>query len=127
MGNYSVRTTNVLKNAGLTDVAAKKMRYQEIVDLPNSAPAVARELLWAEQCYGMSEAELTLSVDNAMFTNDRGMIAMSILSDVQELMLRATPENLELARQWVNKAKWIISQRLVDPIYMEEESVSFND
>ena len=127
MGNYSVRTTNVLKNAGLTDVAAKKMRYQEIVDLPNSAPAVARELLWAEQCYGMSEEELTHSVDNAMFTNDRGMIAMSILSDVQELMLRATPENLELARQWVNKAKWIISQRLVDPIYMEEESVSFND
>ena len=42
-----------------------------------------------------------------------GLWAMSILSDVQELVSRnPTDDDLELARQWINKAKhWIHEAR----------------
>jgi hypothetical protein len=44
---------------------------------------------------------------------DPGMWAMSILSDVQEIISRRyDPTSLERARQWINKAKyWIDAQR----------------
>lgn len=37
-----------------------------------------------------------------------GLYAMSILSDVQEILV--TTGDIETARQWINKAKFFISQ-----------------
>lgn len=42
-------------------------------------------------------------------TSGWGMLAMAILSDAQEVMARG---DVETARQFVNKAKWVIADRV---------------
>lgn len=56
--------------------------------------------------------------DVGRFYRSNKMAAMSILSDVQEII---NPESewgghsLEEARQWINKAKYLISKEFDDP------------
>jgi len=65
---------------------------------------------WALQCYGMSEAELESQIESGLnWYGSKAFLMMSMLSDVQELMARATPANLETARQRVNCIKRMLS------------------
>jgi hypothetical protein len=41
-----------------------------------------------------------------------GLYAMAILSDVQELLCAGNHVPLDRCRQWINRAKWFISQDL---------------
>ena len=135
--NLSVRTTAVLKRASLTLKEAVKMSLQDLAKLPNSSLLCAHEVKshatveddrpgWEFQCYGMEESALRRMVDKpclgATITPPQ-MIAMSILSDVQELIANGqefmggtqkSPPVFETARQYINRAKWIINERLVD-------------
>jgi|TARA_Y100000034_G_scaffold125487_1_gene175098 hypothetical protein len=53
-------------------------------------------------------------IDNAVASAISGprMMAMSLLSDAQELQAMQTPASLESARQFINKAKYIITEHL---------------
>ncbi len=67
---------------------------------------------WEMQCYGVREETLKTMVEDGKKLGSVRMIAMSMLSDAQEMIER----NLnEIARQEINKAKWIISTYLKDP------------
>lgn len=74
-----------------------------------------QQLEWQLQCYGCYEAELTdyqpyWNEDYKCFVvniMDAELFVMSILSDVQEMMLRG---NFEMARQYTNRAKWVLGQ-----------------
>lgn len=121
----SIRTQAVLDKADITLEAAKHLSFNTLAGLPNSSPAVAREILtedWELQCYGCREDELRRATDLSNQVTMPSMIAMSILSDAQE-KLQAIEDGhskeydgnrLEEARQYINRAKWIISERLVD-------------
>ena len=132
--NLSVRTTAVLKRASLTLQEAVKMSLQDLAKLPNSSLLCAHEVKshatveddrpgWELQCYGMKENTLRHMVDKPCLGTPPQMIAMSILSDVQELIANGqefmggtqkSPPVFETARQYINRAKWIISERLVN-------------
>lgn len=61
------------------------------------------------QCYGCTIEAFKQSIeDTASFkVNGPGFIAISILSDVQEMMARGQNES---ARQAVNRVKWILDE-----------------
>ena len=56
-------------------------------------------------CFGMTEGEVEEEFQQTISGrfNDRLGFAMSILSDAQEAMAQG---DVELARQWINKAKY---------------------
>jgi hypothetical protein len=62
---------------------------------------------WHLKCYG--ETMETMMAMKPMMSGSLGwgMLTMSILSDSQEAMERGQPE---VSRQFINKAKWIISR-----------------
>lgn len=65
------------------------------------------------QCYGMTVAAMKDAVENPTFgpvVSPPWMIAMSILSDCQELLTHPDAANIEMTRQWVNRVKWIIRE-----------------
>lgn len=60
------------------------------------------------ECFGCTVADLRESVESSLTFKLNGYqsVAMSLLSDSQEVMLRG---DTELARQVINQAKWVIS------------------
>ena len=54
--------------------------------------------------FGCTKDELHMMLDDCF--GDYEMLAMGILSDAQEVM----KQDPETARQFINKAKWVISQ-----------------
>lgn len=70
-----------------------------------------RSLEWQMQCYGCSEESLRKQVEGSLSVKIEGaggygMVAMSLLSDAQEVLEHGDPEK---ARQYINCAKWVIS------------------
>ena len=70
---------------------------------------------WEMQCYGMSQSALEQDIKHSFGPNL--MLAMSILSDAQYLISPemndfGSAERAEQARQFINKAKYIISQEM---------------
>lgn len=65
------------------------------------------------RCYGCTEAQMRESVEFTLRFSGPGMMAMSILSDAQEMICTEYGEvdymRAEDARQAINRAKWIIS------------------
>jgi hypothetical protein len=72
---------------------------------------LAQQLAWENQCYGMTVTELNNMREQArkLFTDDK-MLAMSLLSDAQELVAL---DQKEKARQHINCAKLIIYEHLL--------------
>lgn len=69
---------------------------------------------WEIQCFGQPEEVVISQVESGLYceivtdmdkSDGKGMIAMSILSNAQEVILR---DDLESARQFINQAKLII-------------------
>lgn len=66
--------------------------------------------------FGMSGEQIEKEFQNSLLFFDKAsgpdrlMYAMGILSDVQELIERDSHDDLEVARQWINKAKYHISK-----------------
>lgn len=58
-------------------------------------------------CFGMTTAEVEDEFKSQIFPVDRLMFAMSILSDSQEAMSLG---HVDMARQFINKAKYHIAQ-----------------
>ena len=128
MADLSIRTQAVLDRADLTLEYAATMTWKAIVGLPNSSATVANEIKgaqeWDIQCYGMSSDDLRQMVDKSLyakFGTPPQMMAMSILSDVQEMVEVLEHDNEKTAtqrreeiRQYINRAKWIICERMVD-------------
>jgi len=69
-----------------------------------------------ENCYGCQIAEFEASVNESLsFKWGEGNwadVALSQLSDAQEMALRG---RVEQARHVMNRAKWIIARKLIDP------------
>lgn len=65
----------------------------------------AEQEAWAVQAFGCTQAELDEMIAEQMFVSYQ-MLTMSILSDAQAVMAGG---NVEQARQFINKAKYIIS------------------
>jgi hypothetical protein len=63
------------------------------------------------KCYGMSEQDIREEYMNSITAKFSGleMVAMSVLSDAQELM---TMGRVETARKQINIAKFILSEML---------------
>jgi len=57
------------------------------------------------RCFGITQEELDTSVLN-LSKEDRGMFALSIISDAQET------SDPTLRNQWINEAKYIIAKYL---------------
>ena len=64
-----------------------------------------------KQCYGMSEQDIQDQYLNSITAKFSGleMVAMSVLSDAQELMACNTARTQDLARKNINIAKFILS------------------
>lgn len=64
-----------------------------------------------KNCYGISEADIREEYMNSITAKFSGleMVAMSVLSDSQELMAMG---NTELARKNINIAKFILSEMM---------------
>ena len=67
--------------------------------------------------YGCTEAQMREAVEQSLklrFTGGAGLVAMSILSDAQEMISTEYGEvdnmSAEDARQAINRAKWVISK-----------------
>jgi hypothetical protein len=75
-----------------------------------------RSIEWERQCYGTPIELFVKSVEmSSSFKcgdGNWGMVAMSQLSDGQELLAMG---HADAARQHMNIAKWIISTKLIDP------------
>ena len=71
---------------------------------------LAQQLAWENQCYGMTVTELNNMREQArkLFIDDK-MLAMSLLSDAQELVAL---DQKEKARQNINCAKHILCEYL---------------
>lgn len=65
---------------------------------------------WELNCYGMTTDQMREMVSESL--SGPSMLAMSILSDAQEMIERDQKEN---ARKAMNVAKWIISEYLREP------------
>lgn len=74
----------------------------------------AEQDAWEIQCFGQPEEVILAQVESGLYceiatdkdkSGGKGMIAMSILSNAQEVILR---DDLESARQFINQAKLII-------------------
>lgn len=79
------------------------------------AEDLAKKLNWQLGCYGETEADMEkmfLLANTGKYASERTMYAMSILSDVQEILARNVygDETKEIARQWINKAKYFIGE-----------------
>ena len=63
------------------------------------------------KCYGMSEQDIKDQYLNSITARFSGleMVAMSVLSDAQELMACNTAQTQNQARQHINIAKFILS------------------
>ena len=63
------------------------------------------------KCYGMSEQDIQDQYLNSITARFSGleMVAMSVLSDAQELMACNTARTQDLARKNINIAKFILS------------------
>lgn len=67
------------------------------------------KLQWEMQCYGVSEATLRNTIEQLEDDQDKMMLVASILSDAQELISGEFGEpNTERARQFMNRAKFIL-------------------
>lgn len=65
-----------------------------------------------KQCYGCTEAALDAAMDDAF---DPLMLAMSILSDAQEVISGEFGDpDTERARKYMNRAKYIMSRLMQD-------------
>lgn len=58
------------------------------------------------ECFGCTIDDMKSSIDEAVVYTDYHMIAMSMMSDAQEAMVRNQNEH---ARQLLNRAKWVLS------------------
>ena len=58
------------------------------------------------ECFGCAKQDLKNAIDDAVRYTDYHMIAMSMMSDAQEAMVRNQNEH---ARQLLNRAKWVLS------------------
>ena len=67
-----------------------------------------------KNCYGISQADIELHYCNGLTAKLSGleMVAMSVLSDAQELMSCNTAQTQNQARQQINIAKYILSKLL---------------
>ena len=67
-----------------------------------------------KQCYGMSQATIEQEYCNGLTARLSGleMVAMSVLSDAQELMACNSASTQNQARQQINIAKYILSKML---------------
>jgi len=76
-----------------------------------------------KQCYGMSTADIHEQYIHSVTARFSGleMVAMSVLSDAQELMACNTAQTQNQARQQINIAKYILSEML------EEKSTKDSD
>ena len=72
-----------------------------------------------KQCYGMSQADIEQQYCNGLTARLSGleMVAMSVLSDAQELMSFGHEQATDQARKNINIAKYILSK------LMEEKSL----
>jgi hypothetical protein len=66
------------------------------------------------KCYGISEAEIRKQYMNGMTARLSGleMVAMSVLSDAQELMSFGHEQATDQARKNINIAKFILSEMM---------------
>lgn len=89
---------------------------------------------WELQCYGCYAKELDRMADNAL-SGGRMMLAMSILSDAQHLI---SPEhnmkdgdvskaNAETARQYMNRAKYLMSEFHKDERALQDAIPGMNE
>lgn len=69
---------------------------------------------WEQNCYGCSQSALDETVSRHRISSGISMIVMSILSDSQQYIEFGEEADLELARQLINRAKYIQSQYMVD-------------
>ena len=74
-----------------------------------------------KQCYGMSQADIEQEYCNGLTARLSGleMVAMSVLSDAQELMGFGESNQ---ARQQINIAKYILSKLMDDRLLAENAS-----
>ena len=77
-----------------------------------------------KQCYGMSQADIEQEYCNGLTARLSGleMVAMSVLSDAQELMSCNTAQTQNQARQQINIAKYILSNMMEDRLLAENAS-----
>lgn len=68
--------------------------------------------------YGMTRDELVQEIENSFFhiTKDYGMLAMSMMSDAQEMMCftAPTPERINQQRQVLNCAKYVLANYVME-------------
>lgn len=80
-----------------------------------------RDEAWQRQCYGVLEAQLRTEVESSlavkMGMGGHLMVAMSMLSDAQELLERNQNER---ARQMINCAKWVMHTYWKEPHGQDE-------
>lgn len=90
----------------------------KIILTPKSTRNAPEDIEWQKQCYGMTEEELCKDLAflvnmNARFSGEErnafNLASMSILSDAQEATAR---DQKEMARQFINKAKWLIAYHM---------------
>lgn len=86
------------------------------------ARTTEEQLAWERQCYGQTEAQMRDSLTHQAFVG-WPMLAMSILSDAQEVIGRMeglspgkVDASMNVARQYMNKAKWIIGEHWAIPL-----------
>jgi len=67
-----------------------------------------------KNCYGMSEADIREEYMNSITARLSGleMVAMSVLSDAQELMTFGHDQATDQARKNINIAKFILSEMM---------------
>ena len=83
---------------------------------PTPTPFSPRVLPSEEQltnerrCYGTTIADLTYQYERAAERGSPDIYVMSILSDAQEVLHFGGADGPETARQWMNKAKYLIGR-----------------
>jgi hypothetical protein len=67
-----------------------------------------------KNCYGMTEADIRAQYMNSLTARVSGleMVAMSVLSDAQELMTFGHAQATDQARKNINIAKFILSEMM---------------
>lgn len=67
-----------------------------------------------KNCYGMTEADIRTQYMNSLTARVSGleMVAMSVLSDAQELMTFGHAQATDQARKNINIAKFILSEMM---------------
>lgn len=66
---------------------------------------------FVKQCFGVNMEQLKANIERSTELQCHAMLAMSILSDAQELIERGDTEQ---ARQFINQSKYIISEYWMD-------------